>query len=164
MGPGNWYDADPQEIIPQSSVVDFSVDGKWLVTSSIAEHRFWHVGTWMPGPTIRKLRELSGTFACDKDGTLLAIQPTSRSIQLIHPETFREVATFESPNGRPLCCAAFSPDGRRLCAMAADGEILVWDLGAIRQRLGELGLDWDAPTLPAGIPAKPIAIMIDPGK
>ena len=39
---------------------------------------------------------------------------------------------------------AFEPHGSRLAAAGGATQITVWDLGAMRQKLGTIGLDWEA--------------------
>src|SRR5262249_17876712 len=56
--------------------------------------------------------------------------------------SFREQTRF-----LPL---SFSPDGGELVVLDHNaGEVMVWDLRTLRAELAELGLDWDAPRLPA---------------
>jgi len=54
----------------------------------------------------------------------------------------REFVTVTAPQPLDLNSLEFSPKGERLWAMAADGRIFVWDLGALRRELTSLGLDW----------------------
>ena len=35
-----------------TAMIAFSPDGKWLVSGTGAEYRFWEVGSWQPGPQI----------------------------------------------------------------------------------------------------------------
>jgi tetratricopeptide (TPR) repeat protein len=61
------------------------------------------------------------------------------------------VARLESPDLCDIWWSTFSPDGSRLVVTTNDRPapaVHVWDLRAIRRRLVELGLDWDAPPLP----------------
>jgi Anaphase-promoting complex, cyclosome, subunit 3 len=59
---------------------------------------------------------------------------------------------LDDPN-QDLCYApVFSPDGTKLIVVNGGNGIHVWDLRLIRERLAELGLDWDAPVYPPADP------------
>jgi hypothetical protein len=66
--------------------------------------------------------------------------------------------------------ATFSRDGSRLVVTTNDGPAVhVWDLRAIRRKLAELGLDWDAPAYPeidsaanSALPV-PLQVTVDMG-
>src|SRR5262249_1242661 len=48
-----------------------------------------------------------------------------------------------------LIPSCFTPDGSTLVTLGTESEALhVFDLRAIRRKLAELGLDWDAPPIP----------------
>src|SRR5262249_40299763 len=70
--------------------------------------------------------------------------------RLLEPETGREFARLEDPNLEAYPWVGFSPDGTRLItttSVKARG-VHVWDLPALRARLKEMDLDWDAPDYP----------------
>jgi WD40 repeat protein/Tfp pilus assembly protein PilF len=131
--------------------VCFSPDGKWLTTGGFAGGacRLWAVGSWREkaGPRIGW-----GVSAFTPDGKWLAVQAGDRgTLALVHVATGRELARLEDPNQDRATGMTFSPDGTQLVTWARDdsGDVHIWDLRAIRRELGELGLDWDAPPLPA---------------
>jgi serine/threonine protein kinase/WD40 repeat protein len=139
--------------------IGFSPDGRWLVTALDLEYRFWQVGSWKPGITIRSGAMFPGCFAFTRDGSLLALD-RGDLVLLVDPETGRELATLEPPPEFPrgIRWPSFSPDGGRL-AVPFDRFILVWDLRLIRAQLGTMGLDWDArPVPPSETPLAPSAI------
>ena len=73
-------------------------------------------------------------------------------------------ATLPVPGGRQATWLAFSPDAGRLAAYSTH-VTHVWDLRAVRGRLAEMGLDWDAPHL-SGAPsaaASALRVTVDPG-
>jgi serine/threonine protein kinase/WD40 repeat protein len=123
--------------------VRFSPDGKWLMNRA-APCRLWEVGTW------REARQLDGYGQCfSADGRLLVVQDASKILRLLETETGRTLAQFDSPGQDSVNSASFSPDGSRLVVSTNDGPAAhVWDLRAIRRRLAQLGLDWDAPSYP----------------
>jgi serine/threonine protein kinase/WD40 repeat protein len=117
---------------------NFSPDGKWLVTAQ----QLLEVGTW------REVRRTDGGVHClSPDGRLGIVPDASRVLRLVEIETGRELARFESPDQHGVFSATFSPDGSRLVVATYDPPpcVHVWDLRAIRRRLAEMGLDWDAP-------------------
>jgi WD40 repeat protein/tetratricopeptide (TPR) repeat protein len=126
--------------------VHFSPDGKWLMTTS-SPCRLWAVDTW------KEAQRFDGDGLCfSPDGRLLVAQDASKVLNLVETETGRRLAGLESPD---LCAAqwvTFSPDGSRLAVTTNDGPVPavhVWDLRAVRRHLAGMGLDWDAPPLPA---------------
>jgi serine/threonine protein kinase/WD40 repeat protein len=123
--------------------VRFSPDGKWLMTKS-PPSRLWEVGSW------REAQRIGGHGLCfSRDGRMLAVQDADKIIRLVETETARTIARLESPDLSRVRSAAFSPDGLRLIIATNDGPAVhVWDLGLIRGRLAEMGLDWDAPAYP----------------
>jgi WD40 repeat protein/Tfp pilus assembly protein PilF len=122
----------------------FSPDGKWLMTTS-PPCRLWAVDTW------QEARRIDGEgLSFSYDGRMLVVQDASKVLHLVETETGRTLARLESPDLCAAQWATFSPDGSRLVVTTNDGPAVhVWDLQAIRRRLVELGLDWDAPPLPA---------------
>jgi WD40 repeat protein/tetratricopeptide (TPR) repeat protein len=124
--------------------VMFSPDGKWLMTTN-RPCRLWTAGTW------REAHQIGGFGLCfAADGRQVLVQDANKIVRLVETETGRTLARFESPD---LCSAQWAtctPDGSRLVITTNDGPAVhVWDLRAIRRRLADLGLDWDAPPLPS---------------
>jgi serine/threonine protein kinase/WD40 repeat protein/tetratricopeptide (TPR) repeat protein len=120
--------------------VRFSPDGKWLMTAS-PPCRLWTVGTW------RGARLIGGHGLCfSPDARLLVVQDASKLVRLVHSETGRTIAQLESPDLCKICCATFDSAGSRLVISTNDGPAVhIWDLRAIRRKLSQMGLDWDAP-------------------
>ncbi len=127
--------------------VTFSPDGKWLVTATMYEYRFWHVGTWKAGPEIRRPKALNGwpsPAAFTRDGKLVAVAFTMRNIKLFETGTFAELATLEAPEPEVVGIMRFTPRGDKLLATNANAhQIQVWDLQAIGRTLVDMGLKWD---------------------
>src|SRR5262249_23171665 len=129
--------------------VAFSPNGKWLVTGTPEEYRFWHVGTWEPGHRIaRDHAALGGPLAFSPDGKILALAITDSVIRLVNPATGDELATLDTSVRRLLSAFCFSPKGNYLAAATENHAIQLWDLRRIRGRLGQLGLDWASPSIP----------------
>jgi WD40 repeat protein len=119
----------------------FSADGRWLVTSTRQEHRFWETGSWQPRHAIRRPAgsHTGGSMAFSADPSTMALSPGLRGVQLVETATGRELATLDAENQLPLC---FSPDGSRLVTGDTTGTVRLWDLPLVRQQLAALKLDW----------------------
>ena len=144
--------------------VQFSRDGKWLMTTS-PPCRLWAAGTW------HEVRQIGGrglTFS--PDSRQVVVQDSSRALRLVETETGRTLARLESPDACQVDDATFSPDGSRLVVTTNDGPAVhIWDLRAIRRQLTRMGLDWDAPAYsdddPAADSSPPLpSLQVDFGK
>ena len=145
----------------------FHPNGKWLVTASGEEYRFWKVGSWELGHRISREYGAPGVLSFTRDGKTLAIAHSRDVIQLLDGTTFRQLAAFESPGQRNLNWLCLSPDGDHLAAACMNHLVLVWDLRAIRQQLAPMGLDWDLPPYPPTErrrPSGPLRVKIDMGE
>jgi hypothetical protein len=139
----------------------FSPDGKWLLTSGAAP-QLWAVGTWQEGPDLGG-NPLNPGGAFSPDGKLLALGDAPGVVRLVRVDTGKEIARLTAPEpvGLGPCC--FTPDGGQLITAGHDTQALhLFDLRALRAQLAELGLDWDAPPLPAAAPAprEPLRVEI----
>ena len=100
----------------------------------------------------------------------LVFSPDSKSVAVVHNRfdirlydvaTARELATFVAPNETAIVGAyplGFSPDGRFLRALRRDGEVVEWDIPAVRAELAKVGLDWSEST-----PTPALSKAIEPG-
>jgi WD40 repeat protein len=136
-----------------SAIVEFSPDGRWLVTSEEEQYRFWEVGSWKAGRRISRERnsDVPGPVGFSPDTRIAALAITPHRVRLIDVEKGDEIATWDSPDDEPIGGLRFSTDGTRL-AVSASGVLQVWDLRAVREQLAKMGLDWDLSSYP---PAKP---------
>jgi WD40 repeat protein len=135
----------------------FSPDSAWLLGGGAADYRAWKTGSWEPGPIIpRDRRETyAGQAGFRPDGRVLAVPRSLHHVQLLDFATCREIATLPAPDRACiddwLC---FSPDGSLLAMAAESHSVQLWDLGAIGERLKDLGLGSDllpdAPARPPG--------------
>jgi WD40 repeat protein len=147
------------------SRVDFSPDGRWLVTITYQDYGLWRVGTWEPGPVQERaaVRDLAGSAAFSRDGKVLAVSYEPGRVQMIDPVTGQKLALLEAPTGANLIWLAFSPDGTRLAAASAESHLIqLWDLRQVRKALTALRLDWDLSPIPPleGEPARPLKVEI----
>jgi serine/threonine protein kinase/WD40 repeat protein len=140
--------------------VAFTGDGRWLVTTTPREYRFWEVGSWQPGRTLALERGANRIvpLAAAGDGTMLAVARARSAVQLLDASG-NELASLTCPEQQEIFGMRFSPDCR-LLAVRCDNQIVhVWDLARLRRELAGLGLDWDlrafGPEAPAGTPLPP---------
>jgi WD40 repeat protein/Flp pilus assembly protein TadD len=150
--------------------VQFSPDGKWLLTTG-GGLRLWAVGTWEEGPKLGGTPlNAWGAFTCD--GQLLALGDEPGVVRLVVTDTGVQLARLTVPEQTRLMPFCFTPDGTQLITYGSETTALhIFDLRAIRAGLAELGLDWDAPSLPAAprgaeatlLPAPPLSIQFELG-
>jgi WD40 repeat protein len=113
----------------------FSPDGAQLALASSRGIKFWRTSDWTPTRTL-------------PDFTGVLFQPDSDSIWLMkgfHTAGLYDTDTLELllplPAGmHPL---AVSPDGNHLAISADLRRLQLWDLDGLRQKLCELGMDWE---------------------
>ncbi|QEH36399.1 Serine/threonine-protein kinase PrkC [Aquisphaera giovannonii] len=143
----------------ERTAAEFSPDGQWLLVGTESGRRLYRVGDWSPGAVVGGVASgFSG------DGRLLATATAEGVVRLLRPDDGREVVRLEPPDLERVYNVAFSADGTRLAvSCASDRWVYCWDLRAIRRQLGEMGLDWDAPPLPAEGPVRPLPVtLLDP--
>jgi WD40 repeat protein len=146
--------------------VDFSPNGKWLVTTS-GHCRLWEVGTWREGATLAsRADDPRHAFAADEK--LLALGGELGVVRLVNPDTGQERARLTIPEADRLVPSCFTSDGRQLAVFGQMSEALyLFDLAKLRAELRELGLDWDdAPLTPVSFsddPIEPIHVTVDLG-
>jgi hypothetical protein len=129
----------------------FSPNGRWLAIGKLDEGvRVWSVEDWREHLCIDgALAAAPKNSVFAPDSKLLAVEDGNGVLRLIDLDEGRTVTRLEDPNQARGRVLAFSPDGTRLIAASNDDQAIhVWDLRALRGRLTELGLDWDAPPYP----------------
>ena len=138
------------EIPVPGANVQFSPDGKWLITGG-AEYQLWETAKWRPGPPIpaESKNYPWGVMAFDRDSQVLAIAFGRYAVRLLEVNTGRTLADFEAPALSTVKGLCFSEDGGRLLVSDGLGQVHVWDLRLIRQWLVAMNLDWDMPLYPS---------------
>jgi WD40 repeat protein/Flp pilus assembly protein TadD len=145
----------------------FSPDGRWLAVGGTVG-RLFEAGTWEPGLAFNEGPGHKAFGVFSPDGKVIADVTAGGVIRLVEVAGGRELARLEDPDLAVTGSLCFTPDGTRLVASSNDRRrgIRVWDLRRIREGLGELGLDWDAPayedrvTSPTG---PPLRVQIEDG-
>jgi len=84
-------------------------------------------------------------MAFSPDSQLLAIASRNEAVRLLETKTGRTLADFDPPTLSIIYSFCFNRDGSQLFASDGLGQIHVWDLRLIRQRLAAMKLDWDMP-------------------
>jgi WD40 repeat protein len=138
--PATVWDATDGRLIRQlRGYPAFSPDGRWLALAG-EEGRLYATGSWEAGPRFH------GYAVFSPDGKLLA-DYWDHVIRLVETDSGRELARLEEPNLEGTSGLCFTADGTRLIT-TTNGKargVHVWDLPALRARLKEMELDWDAP-------------------
>jgi serine/threonine protein kinase/WD40 repeat protein len=134
------------------ATVIFSPDGRYLVTGSPLEYCFWEVKSWSVARRVS--HSVSGyefwpMMAFSRDGKIFAGTYLRNKIRLHDTATGEALADLEAPTLRTISGLAFNHDGSRLAASESWDSLHVWDLQRIRQKLADLGLDWNQPPYPA---------------
>jgi serine/threonine protein kinase/WD40 repeat protein len=141
------------------AAITLSHDGQLLATATNIEYAVWKVGTW--DQVLRIPREQSfevGSAAFSPIGNLLAVTLAPSTVDLIDPQTGRQLARLRALENGWLSLVGFSPDGSQLAASGI-WDSCVWDLRRIGERLHEIQLDWDLPSFgPASQMPDPVRV------
>jgi len=126
-----------------SRQVAFSPDGRWFVEGSRSEYCVRTPGTWEIVARIAgdSSGRRSSPAAFSPDGRLLAVVRSRREVTLLQTGTWQEVATLPLRQDDVLHWMSFTADGRLFGASSV--AIHIWDLGRIRAKWRELGVDLD---------------------
>ena len=152
---------------PITTAVSFRPDGKQLVTGSSKEIVFWATETWKEQRRIPLNGESQPSIVWDSSARFLAYTPTRYHVELQDAAAEKTLATLEAPDGLQVVAMVFAPDGDKLVVWSLrPSHIRVWDLRLLRNRLAQMGLDWDAPPFPPAAPVchTPIRIEVDLGE
>ena len=116
----------------------FTPDGHWLVVQTTEFNECLEVGTWTT--VSRSARESAQRkFALSTDARWAALQQGTREIALCELPAFRPILTLDTDLESPIC---FSQN-HLLLTRRTTGQLSLWDLGLIRERLAALGLGWE---------------------
>jgi WD40 repeat protein len=165
--------AAPAHAFPADGVRDleFTSNGRWLLARDARDDTtiIWDLAN---RTSERFKASLDSPHDLSSDGRLFAIAELS-TITLADPATGDVLFRLEGHSKR-LSDVAFSPDGRTLASVDADGSLILWDLTS-RRRLGDaligpgegeesryrVGFAPHGLTLGDGIPAHPVTWIED---
>ena len=135
------------------SNVAFSPDNRWLVIGG-KDYQFLEVGTWKPARRLTRppMESFPPAMAFSRDGRILALCHSWRTVRLVRPDTGEELATLEPPVPWNITSLSFNADASLLAVAGGLPEFHIWNLRLIRQQLARMGLDWDLPPLAEGPP------------
>ncbi len=147
---------------PDCCLVEFSPNGKWLVTNS-AYVTIWETETWTP---MTKL-DVPGHSASDvcvcfsPDSSMLAVSDSTARIHLFNLVDGSEFVALTDPDQDIVSRMAFNPNGNQLAVLsgASCGVVHVWDLVALRDELSQRSLNWtseSSASSPSVADSKPI--------
>lgn len=114
----------------------FSPDGRWLAQFGLGL-RLWASGTWRPGPTVSSVPRNSavGDAAFSPDNRMLAVTGADFEIHLLAWPGLNSIGVLEAPQRLRLNRLMWSGDSSHLAATTMQGEIQVWNVTRLFQRL-----------------------------
>jgi WD40 repeat protein len=124
--------------------VDWSRDGRTVLTSNGAGKSIvWDATTWRPRLTLAgQLGGNATTFALSPDASYAVIAGGS-DIHFVSMADGATWLTIRSPDSNGFTSAVrFSPDGRRVAVLWAEGRVDMIEPEVIRRELGKIGLGW----------------------
>lgn len=135
--------------VPAQTWAEFSPDGRYAILLDATTLKFYQTETW---ECVRQipLEVGAGTppaFSFTADGQMFAVAYNRQDVRLHDTASGRELATLSPPDPVPITGGsglAFSSNARWLIAARNDGDLVAWELPAIRTELAKLGLDWGA--------------------
>jgi|GEM_PF-1588083 len=109
--------------------LDFTPDGRTLLTSSTAGFAQWNVltGSALTPAGATSKPEATGPLAVAPDGALVALGTSSGTLRLVDPATGRLLFEGKGHRGE-IRTVAFAPSGRALATGGSDGSVIVWDV------------------------------------
>jgi WD40 repeat protein len=123
--------------------VSFSPDGRWLAQfgpRSVVRDTV----DWKAQPVLADVPPNSSVADAvfSPDGLRLAVIMADREVHLLAVPGFKPLTVLEAPSGARLHRLAWSGNGEQLAVLAAQGEVQLWDLRALRSGLRRLRADW----------------------
>lgn len=128
----------------------FAPKGGQFITSNPYELAARDPKTWkVVGRRAKPGGSLVGGIATPPPAGVWAFETRPGTPELMHPADYRSLTRLLSPDEGATDWMQFTPDGGELLTNSfLSPAVLVWNLRAVRARLTEVGLDWDAPPIP----------------
>jgi WD40 repeat protein len=139
--------------------VCFSPDSELLAFNNFSP-RVLRTGTWLEhlvpnAPDI-------GINCFSPDGQLV-IELNYPGATLRELRTGRRLGTLDLPDSPIVSHSMFTPDGRRVVLSSNERHaVYVWDLCQLSRELSDLGLGWNAPSIPLATPAATNRLPVAP--
>ena len=131
-----------------SGVAGFSPDSRHLLLSMNGSASLVRTGDWTEAArrTLPGQLGASSAIAFRGDGALAALASGPQVMELCRGGDLSPVLRLTPPVPRNIRGCRMSRDGARLMVACSGNEFTLWNLRALRQELGTLGLDWtDSP-------------------
>ncbi|MCA8959718.1 MAG: hypothetical protein KDC38_04370, partial [Planctomycetes bacterium] len=119
----------------------FSPDDRWLAVSRQGRYELYDATNGALARTFERtdLGGGSGPLCFTPDARVMAYSDVGLAIQLVDPESGRELVRLTRSGSQSASAMEFARGGRVL--VSAGRRIEFWDLGELRERITELGLE-----------------------
>jgi WD40 repeat protein/predicted Ser/Thr protein kinase len=128
----------------------FTPDARALISAGPTEVIVHETDTWreLARWPVDVLHEGHGWAACSPDGSLLAVRHAEGVIALHDTATWQPLVHLRLPGPFYLRSGGvrliWTADSQRLLVLSQGHRVTEWDVKALREELGRLGLDWKA--------------------
>lgn len=109
------------------SVLEFSPDNKWLISTELTGLIVWAVGTWQEAGVLNGATNVFTSAAFSRDGRFLATAGRDRNMRLWETGTWRVRGTLRGHDNLILGLALL-PGNERLLSAGREGVIKLWDI------------------------------------
>jgi WD40 repeat protein len=125
--------------------MQFSPDGRWLVTGAEDRFRVWRTGSWRRGPALDGVAGPAGYSVARFSGDcrLLVTCYGGDDITLWEVPSFRRLVRLRPPWPLDAKNHVVSHDGDRVWLVGTGHRVYEWNITALRTELAKLGLDWE---------------------
>jgi WD40 repeat protein len=111
--------------------LDFSPDGRWLVSMSSKDMMVWET---LSGAPLLRVEDVVWDPQFSPDGKLLAAGTYNGRLLFWDTATIQQFYKLEVGQSKLVSRPVFAPDGGRLASTSDDASILIWDLAAVWEK------------------------------